>query len=314
MEASSHALALDRLRCCDFAACGLTNITADHIEFHGSWEEYFQAKARLFTELGAGKPAILNADDEHFDRLAGMLSNPIVSYSQEGKGDVRASQIEPENQGTRCLIEAGGERADVVIPLPGRFNVSNTLAAVSLALIAGLALPHIAEALRQVRPPPGRMERIEAGQPFDVIVDYAHTMNAFCTVLATLRERLGSPGRLIAVFGATGSRDRGKRPVLAQIARRYTDFFIITDEDPYEEQPERIIDEIACGVPPEEEGTRFARELDRGSAIETALRRALPGDAVVILGKGHERSMVVNGQKRPWSDVDAVRAILEGMQ
>jgi UDP-N-acetylmuramoyl-L-alanyl-D-glutamate--2,6-diaminopimelate ligase len=155
------------------------------------------------------------------------------------------------------------------------------------------------------------MERIQAGQPFEVIVDYAHTMNAFCSVLATIREGLRGQARLMAVFGATGSRDRGKRPVLAQIARRYTDFFVITDEDPYEEQPDEIIDEIASGVPREEEGSRFARELDRGRAIEMALRRACPGDTVIILGKGHERSMVVNGQKRPWSDVDAARATLK---
>jgi UDP-N-acetylmuramoyl-L-alanyl-D-glutamate--2,6-diaminopimelate ligase len=158
------------------------------------------------------------------------------------------------------------------------------------------------------------MERVQEGQPFDVIVDYAHTMNAFCSVLATIRERLERPARLIAVFGATGSRDRSKRPVLARIARRYSDFFLITDEDPYEEHPAAIIDEIASGVAAEVDGIRFARELVRGRAIELALQRARPGDTVVILGKGHERSMVVNGRKRPWSDVEAARAALKEMQ
>jgi UDP-N-acetylmuramoyl-L-alanyl-D-glutamate--2,6-diaminopimelate ligase len=196
--------------------------------------------------------------------------------------------------------------------LPGRFNVANALAAAALATTAGLSLEVIVAGLEQATLPPGRLERVERGQPFGVVVDYAHTMNAFRSVLATLRESTPPPRRLIAVFGATGDRDHAKRPVLAQVAREFADFFVVTDEDPYGERPESIIDEVVAGLPREEEGRRYAREDDRGRAIELALRRARPGDTVVILGKGHEQSMVVNGQKKPWSDVAAASAALEG--
>jgi UDP-N-acetylmuramoyl-L-alanyl-D-glutamate--2,6-diaminopimelate ligase len=155
------------------------------------------------------------------------------------------------------------------------------------------------------------MERVNAGQPFEIIVDYAHTMHAFRTVLSALRSRPDAAGRLIAVFGATGARDRAKRPELARIARQYADFFIITNEDPYDEEPDAIIAEVASGVPRDEEGVRYTCEPDRGQAIRGALERARPGDTVIILGKGHEQSMVVNGRKQPWSDVAAARRALE---
>jgi UDP-N-acetylmuramoyl-L-alanyl-D-glutamate--2,6-diaminopimelate ligase len=153
------------------------------------------------------------------------------------------------------------------------------------------------------------MQRIQCGQPFEVMVDYGHTPNAFRSVLSALRET--SQGNLIAVFGATGNRDRQKRPVLAQIAREYATFFIITNEDPFDEDVDMIIAEVAAGVPTSEEGSRFVREPERGQAIRLAIERAEPGDTVVILGKGHETSIVSNGRKQPWSDVGTVRAVLE---
>jgi len=311
MEASSHALALERLRGCEFTAAGLTNIASDHIEFHGSWEAYFQAKARLFTELARGRPAVLNWDDEHARQLASMLSGPLVSYGRSAEAQVRAVNIETGRDRSRCQVQAGDQRASLTVPLPGVFNVSNALAATGLALTEGLPLTVIADGLRRAQPPPGRMERVMAGQAFDIIVDYAHTAQAFRSVLGAVRERTPSPGRVIAVFGATGDRDRAKRPVLAQIAREYVDFFIITNEDPYREHPDAIIAEVASGVPCEEEGIRFRCEQDRERAIQEAVCRAGPGDTVIILGKGHEQSMVVNGRKEPWSDVAAARRALE---
>ena len=311
MEASSHAVVLERLRGCRFAACGLTNIPADHIEFHGSWEAYFQAKARLFTELARGRPAVLNRDDRHFERLAGMIVGPIHSYGLGGDAEIVATDIVSDHGGSRFHVRVRDETVPMTVPLPGAFNVSNALAATGLALRAGLSLQEIARGISRAQPPPGRMERVSAGQPFEVVVDYAHTMHAFRTVLATMRDQTPAPRRVIAVFGATGDRDRSKRPVLARVAREYADFFIITNEDPYRERADAIIAEVASGVPRQEEGIRFRCEQDRERAIREAIRSARPGDTVVILGKGHEQSMMVNGRKEPWSDVAAVRRVLE---
>lgn len=310
LEASSHALALDRLRGCTFAACALTNITADHVEFHGSWEAYFAAKAKLFRELAPEAPAILNRDDAHFGRWQAVVRGPIVTYGLGGGADIQATDVSPEGTGTSFTIEAGGVRTRTTLSLPGDFNVSNALAAAGLALAAGVPLPAIADALRSAHAPAGRLQRVDLGQDFTVIVDYAHTEHAFRSVLSTLRTRARG-GRIIAVFGATGNRDRGKRPRLGQIAREYADYFIITNEDPYGEQAETIIAEVASGLPIEDEGRCYRREGDRGAAIRSAIDMARPGDTVVILGKGHEQSMVVAGRKEPWSDLAAAREAIE---
>jgi UDP-N-acetylmuramoyl-L-alanyl-D-glutamate--2,6-diaminopimelate ligase len=314
LEASSHGLALDRLRGCRFAACGLTNITADHIEFHGSWEEYFAAKASLFSDLGAGVPAILNAEDKHFTRLAEIIPGPISTYGFSPGCDVHAAAVTATSEGSHFTVRVGGRELSAFLPQPGKYNISNALAATALALSAGLSLEAIVEALLHANPPPGRLQRVEAGQEYAVFVDYAHTVHAFRTVLTTLRERTPPPGRLIVVFGAAGDRDRAKRPVLARLAREYADFSIITNEDPCSEDPDAIIEQIAAGLPSEEEGSRFVRELDRACAIKQGLNRARPGDTVVILGKGHEQSIEANGDKQAWSDVSVVLELLEGVR
>jgi UDP-N-acetylmuramoyl-L-alanyl-D-glutamate--2,6-diaminopimelate ligase len=218
--------------------------------------------------------------------------------------------VTPVGAGSRFILSWNGAQAPVRLPLPGKFNVSNALAASALALTSGVPFRTVATALSEVTPPPGRLERVDAGQPFELFVDYAHTMHAFRAVLTTLRERTPPPHRLIAIFGAAGDRDRAKRPVLARLARTYADFFVITNEDPYSEEPEAIIAEIAAGLPQEEDGVCFIRELDRFRAISLGIEMARPGDAVVILGKGHEQSMVVNGRKEPWSDASAAREAL----
>lgn len=308
LEASSHALALDRLRGCRFAACALTNIAADHLEFHGSWEAYFAAKSRLFTELAPNRPAILNRDDAHFDRLVAAVGGPVVTYGLHPEAQVRATEIQPAPGGGSCVVHYRSQQVPLSVPLPGAFNVANALAVTALALSAGLPLDGVAAAIGGAQAPPGRLQRVSLGQSFEVVVDYAHTMQAFRSVLAALRAQ--TPGRLIAVFGATGYRDRAKRPELARIARQYADFLIITNEDPYGEVPEAIMAEVAAGLPADEEGSHFLREVDRARAIRLAIERAQPGDAVAILGKGHEQSMVVNGRREPFSDVAAARAAL----
>jgi len=310
MEASSHALKLQRLRGCRLTACALTNITADHVEFHGSWERYYLAKERLFTEIGAGRPAVLNRDDANFERLRRVATGPTLSYSLQGEADLYATDVVGELDRSGFTLHHGAVVARTRIPVPGLFNVSNALAAAGLALSAGLSLDIIAEGLARSEAPPGRFYRVRAGQPFEVVVDYAHTKNAFASVLGTVRAATPPPRQVIAVFGAAGNRDRDKRPVLARLARHYADFFIITNEDPCDEPAEKIMAEIAAGVPAAEEGDRFIREPDRGRAIRRALALATPGDAVVILGKGHEQSIAVQGRQEPWSDVAAVQDAL----
>jgi UDP-N-acetylmuramoyl-L-alanyl-D-glutamate--2,6-diaminopimelate ligase len=309
MEASSHALALERLRGCRVEAAGLTNVTGDHVEFHGSWDAYVAAKSLLFTEVAAGRPAVLNRDDPIFDRFAALASGPVLSYGLErDDADIRARDIVTSASGSTFVLHIGSAASAVSLPLLGRFNISNALLAAGLAYAAGLPLERIADGLSHASPPPGRQQRIEAGQPFDVVIDYAHTPNAFRSVLSSARAF--TRGRLIAVFGAAGNRDRGKRPLLARIAAQHADLAIVTNEDPFGEDPEAIIDEILAGVSPGEIGTRFIREPDRGSAIRLALAEGRPGDTVLILGKGHEQSIVVGGRKEAWSDAEAVREAL----
>ncbi len=312
MEASSHALALQRLRGTRFAAAALTNITGDHVEFHGSWSAYEAAKFSLFTSVAADAPAILNKDDASFPRLAAATGNRVISYSRRGTADITARGLVAAKSGLGFRLGIDGVEFPVELRMPGAFNVSNALAAAGLAWSAGLAGAEIAHGLSQASLPPGRMERIECGQPFDIIVDYGHTVNAFRSVLSSLRAEQSGSSRLIAVFGAAGGRDRGKRPIFGSIARQFTDFFIITNEDPCGEDLNSIIADVASGVPAQDEGTRFQRDPDRRRAIRTALETARPGDTVVILGKGHERSIVMGGAKYPWSDVAVVRDVLEG--
>jgi UDP-N-acetylmuramoyl-L-alanyl-D-glutamate--2,6-diaminopimelate ligase len=283
------------------------------VEFHGSWEAYFEAKARLFTEVAGGRPAVLNRDDQHFARLSERVLGPIMTYGLDAAADLFADDVRPGDDRSTCELRAGEERARCTVPLPGRFNVYNALAATGLALVDRLSLQAAADGLSGAKPPPGRLERVDEGQAFKVLVDYAHTMHGFRSVLSELRDRTPPPHRLIAVFGATGDRDRAKRPMLARIAREFSDFFIITNEDPYGEQVEAIMAEVASGAPRAEEGVRYECERDRARAIEKAILRAGDGDTVVILGKGHEQNMVVAGQKRSWSDVAVARRALERM-
>jgi UDP-N-acetylmuramoyl-L-alanyl-D-glutamate--2,6-diaminopimelate ligase len=267
------------------------------------------AKSLLFTEVAAGRPAVLNRDDPIFDRFAALATGPVLSYGLErDDADIRARDIVTSASGSTFVLHIGSAASAVSLPLLGRFNISNALLAAGLAYAAGLPLERIADGLSHASPPPGRQQRIEAGQPFDVVIDYAHTPNAFRSVLSSARAF--TRGRLIAVFGAAGNRDRGKRPLLARIAAQHADLAIVTNEDPFGEDPEAIIDEILAGVSPGEIGTRFIREPDRGSAIRLALAEGRPGDTVLILGKGHEQSIVVGGRKEAWSDAEAVREAL----
>jgi len=317
LEATSHALALRKIRGTDFDIAVFTNLTPEHLDFHGTLQAYLEAKGILFEMLGLGsdkgvpKTAVLNADDPHWqylkDRAAGAR---VITYGIDALADVQATILAADANGSRVRIAAGGDSVELRLPLVGRFNVQNALAAAGAGLAAGVTLAQVRDALARATPVRGRMDRIDAGQPFSVIVDYAHTPESLEKVLALLRPL--TAGRLIAVFGSAGDRDRTKRPKLAAAAARYADHFVITQEDPRLEDPGAILAEIEAGAL--EAGKQRDRDYqvidDRTEAINAAIAAAAEGDTVLLAGKGHEGSIIVGEEKRPWDEAGTARAAL----
>src|SRR3954451_19404360 len=292
MEVSSHALELRRADAIHWAAAIFTNLTQDHLDFHPTMEDYFVAKRRLF-EASPGV-AVVNVDDEYGRRLAGDLDGAIT-FAIDAPADVRATNVRTTIAGAE--FETGGMR--LRSPLPGRFNVSNVLAAVAVARALGVGDATIERALPHAATVPGRFEPVDEGQPFAVLVDYAHTPDSLENVLRAAREL--TSGRLLCVFGAGGDRDRGKRPLMGEIVTRLADVALLTSDNPRSEDPEAIMDEVEAGM-----GTgqaRFEREGDRRVAIARAIELARPGDIVVIAGKGHEQGQeFAGGRKEPFDD------------
>jgi UDP-N-acetylmuramoyl-L-alanyl-D-glutamate--2,6-diaminopimelate ligase len=317
LEATSHALALRKLRGIDVDIAVFTNLSPEHLDFHGTLQAYLEAKGILFEMLGQGqdkglpKAAVLNADDPHWRYLADRAAGArIVSYGIDALADVQATVESADATGSRLRITAFGDDVELRLPLVGRFNVHNALAATGAGLAAGATLAQCREALLRARPVRGRMDRIDAGQPFSVIVDYAHTPESLEKVLSLLRPL--TAGRLIAVFGSAGERDRAKRPRLAAVAAKYADHFVITQEDPRLEDPAAILAEIEAGAV--DAGKRRDRDYrvieDRTEAINAAIASASDGDTVLLAGKGHEGSIIVGEEKRPWDEAGAARAAL----
>lgn len=320
LEATSHALALERLTACAFDSAIVTNVTHEHLDFHGSWERYLAAKGHLLELTAASravkpgrKSAILNRDDKSYAHLHGLADLDELSYGLSGEADVRAEGIVESPAGTRFRLRSPWGDVDVETRLIGRFNVANCLAAASAAMVEGVAPALVAEGLAAAQPVAGRMERIDEGQPFQVVVDYAHTADSLEKVLRVLRP--GTPGRLVCVFGSAGERDREKRPAMGAVAARLADYFVLTNEDPRHEDAEAILGEIAAGA--EASGRRPGRDFaciaDRRAAIAHAFARAGAGDTVLLAGKGHEQCMFVGGEKLPWDDRGVARALLRGL-
>jgi UDP-N-acetylmuramoyl-L-alanyl-D-glutamate--2,6-diaminopimelate ligase len=301
MEVSSHALELERVAGVCFAAAGFTNLTQDHLDFHPDMEHYFAAKARLFRDA----PGAINIDDPYGRRLAGIAGGPVLTYGRSAEADVRPFALEIGPGGTIGLI-VSTRRGPVPLDvrLRGGFNVSNVLCAVSLAEL--MELPHAAvrAGIATVHGVPGRFEPVDAGQPFTVLVDYAHTPDGLENVLHSAREI--TAGRLICVFGCGGDRDRGKRPQMGRVARRLADVVIVTSDNPRSEDPEAIIAEIMDGVP-------MDAEPDRRAAIERAVALAHAGDVVVIAGKGHEQGQQFADRTLPFDDRTVAREALAGL-
>ena len=320
LEATSHALALHKLRGVAVDVAVFTNLSPEHLDFHGTIQRYLEAKGLLFEALADGpakgveKAAVLNADDPHWRYLADRVAGArVITYGLDALADVQGTILAADAAGSRLRIAAEGVKVELLLPLVGRFNVANALAAVAVGLAAGAPLEAARAALQRARPVRGRMERVDEGQPFSVLVDYAHTPEALEHVLALLRPL--TPGRLIAVFGSAGERDRAKRPLLAAAAARHADLFVITQEDPRLEDPATILAEIEAGA--REAGKRPEADYlvvgDRAAAVAAALGRAAPGDTVLLAGKGHEGSIIVGEEKRPYDEAATARAALRAL-
>ena len=300
MEATSHGSALKRLLGIRFAVLVFTNLSQDHLDFHGTLEDYFDAKRRLFTEPdvdGRRPPAVVNVDDEHGRRLAdelrGLGEGPITF----GLADAEA--LELTAAGARFVVDG----IPIDTKLRGRFNVENVLGAVKAARVLGIDPEQIAAGVEHVTGVPGRFEAVDEGQPFTVLVDYAHTPEALENVLREARAITAA--RLVCVFGCGGDRDRGKRPLMGQVVARLADSAIVTSDNPRSEKPEAIIAEIVAGMPGEPEV-----EPDREAAIAAALERADEGDVVVIAGKGHEQGQEFADRIVPFDDREVARETL----
>lgn len=304
MEVSSHALALGRVDGIVFDVATFLNLGRDHLDFHADVEEYYAVKASLFTPARARR-ALVNLDDEHGRRLAAETTLPVSTFSVAvAEADWRAVDVAcgPEGSTFRILGPDGFDVATSV-PLPGDFNVANALAAVASAALAGLDAAGVADGIAGGPGVPGRLERIDAGQEFTVVVDYAHKPDAVEATLRTLRPL--TSGRLLVVLGAGGDRDRGKRPVMGEIAARLADVVVVTDDNPRSEDPAAIRAELLAGA---RDGDAELVEIgDRRAAIAAVLDRAGPGDVVLVAGKGHETGQEAAGVVTPFDDREVVR-------
>ncbi|MFD4597409.1 UDP-N-acetylmuramoyl-L-alanyl-D-glutamate--2,6-diaminopimelate ligase [Streptomyces sp. NPDC058464] len=316
MEVSSHALVLGRVDGCVFDIAVFTNLSPEHMEFHSDMEDYYRAKAQLFTPKRS-KRGVVNIDDEYGRRLAREASVPVVTYSAEGHPDAdwRATDVHiGPMDSTFTVTGPEGVRIAAKSPLPGPFNVANTLAAIVALAAAGLDPQTAADGIAAVPGVPGRLERVDAGQPYLAVVDYAHKTDAVESVLRALRKV--TKGRLLVVLGCGGDRDRTKRAPMGAAAARLADTAVLTSDNPRSEDPLAILAtmlEGAASVPAHERGEVLLFE-DRAAAIEAAVARAHPGDTVLVAGKGHEQGQDIAGVIRPFDDRQVLREAIQKTQ
>lgn len=312
MEVSSHALAQERTRGIEWDVALFTNLTQDHLDFHGSMERYFEAKAKLFAGLVSQKikkrpVAVINSDDRYGQKLVRLLEDKvaIVTYGMGVQVQFRASNYRTEFAGTSYQLDARGRSYLVRVPLIGRFNVANSMAALAAANAIGVNLRDAVLSLARSPQVPGRLEKVSAKRQFQVFVDYAHTDDALISVLKTLREL--KPRKLILVFGCGGNRDRQKRALMAQAADQYADYAIITSDNPRSEDPDAIIAEVEKGF----RSSHYRKLTDRAEAISSAVAMAQPRDVVLIAGKGHEKYQEFADHTIPFDDLEVARRALE---
>lgn len=315
-EVSSHGVVLQRTTGSEYDVGVFTNLTQDHLDFHASLDEYLAAKREFLRSLTGGsktnKAAILNADDLYVGQMLEGVRAPVVTFGIEKSADVRAVDVEVLPTGVTYVAESPRGKLNIRLNLTGRFNVYNSLAAIAVALHEGLSLEDVEAGLASVPGVPGRFELVDLGQPFAVVVDYAHTPDGLKNVLETARGF--TKGRTIAIFGCGGDRDRSKRPLMGEVAARLADFVVITSDNPRTEEPEAICKDVEEGVRAVG-GTPYTIVVNRQEAIQYAVNAAKPGDTLVIAGKGHETYQIFKDNTIPFHDrQEAARALRERMQ
>lgn len=304
MEVSSHALDQGRVNGIPFKAGIFTNLTGDHLDYHKNMEEYFLAKARLFSSLNPESAAIINIDDSYGPRLKTMTKARVITYGIDQSAMVRAYDVRLSFKGSEFMVASPTGSFSIRTALVGRHNVYNILSVVSFGLFVGLPIPTIQQGVSSLKGVPGRLEPIDVGQNFSVFVDYAHTEDALKNVLASLRNV--NPARIIVVFGCGGDRDQTKRPKMGRVASELADDLILTNDNPRSEEPEQIIRQILVGIT----HSRHQVILDRRQAIEKALSMAKPGDIVLVAGKGHEDYQIFKDKTVDFPERDIVRELL----
>jgi UDP-N-acetylmuramoyl-L-alanyl-D-glutamate--2,6-diaminopimelate ligase len=308
LEASSHSLSMDRLWGCHFASAVFTNLTREHMDYHKTFEDYFAAKKRLFDGTGAGAPevAVLNTDDPYGKRLYG-LAKKTLSYGLESDADITTKKFQLTFNGLAFTAQTPNGKLQVASPLVGRINVYNILAAIGAAQALGLSNEVIEAGIRNLQNVSGRFQRIDMGQPFFVVVDYAHTDDALENLIRTARE-LNPKGRIITLFGCGGGKDRTKRPVMGEVTGRLSDLTILSSDNPKHEDPLKIISDVIVGV--QKTAGKYLIEPDRGKAIRLAMDEARTGDIVLLAGKGHENYQILADRTLEFDDRDQARQAL----
>lgn len=309
MEVSSHALDQGRVAGVTFAGAAFTNLTGDHLDYHKTMENYAAAKARLFTSLSETAVAVVNADDKWSDRMVRDCNGRIIRFGFGKTADYRARDVAITSGGSKFVLHTPDGRAEVSMGLIGRHNIENALAAAALVGEAfGLSVHQIAMGLRDAAGAPGRLQAVRVGQPFAVLVDYAHTDDALENVLTALRPL--TRGKLRVLFGCGGDRDRTKRPRMARTAEKLADALYVTSDNPRTEDPQSILDQVLDGLS-DVGRAKAVVEIDRREAIARILGDAEPGDVVLLAGKGHENYQIIGAEKRHFDDVEEATAVLK---
>ena len=308
LEITSHALDQHKLDGVPIEVAAMTNLTQDHLDYHKTMEQYAAAKGKLFARTP--RYIVLNRDDEwfaFFDKY--HASEQKITYGRDADADARIAHTKLYKKGSEARLEFDGQApVELATYLPGMFNIYNMAAAASVAHLLGVSSQDIITGVANLEGVPGRFERIAAGQAYDVIVDYAHTPDALEQLLASTKRI--TKGRVLLVFGATGDRDKAKRPIMGGIAARLADRIFVTDEESYNEDPGVIRQALMQGITKEGAQAKTEEIADRRAAIAAALKVARPGDTVLITGMGHEQFRIINGQRQPWNDGQVVRELL----
>ena len=311
MEVTSMALAQNRVWGVPFHLAVMTNISQDHLDYHGTMDRYIEAKVKLFRLANRNKKGlrtgVINADDKTADRFAAAISNPL-KYGIK-RGDIKAKNVELSANGATFRVTSPDDDYVIKSWLPGKFNVYNTLAAVGVGKALGLSSLEIEKGIAALLGVPGRMTPVEAGQKFGVLVDFAHTPDALQNVLKAAKEL--SDGDVFLVFGATGDRDKSKRPLMGEVAAKGADRIFLTDDETYTENPAKIIEEVYAGIKDAGGAKKTAIVDDRLEAIKQAFAAAKPGDTVLLAGIGHQTSRNMGGKEQPWNEIELAQNLLK---